>query len=45
MADKHFYVYIVTNAYNTVLYTGVTGDLIQRAYQHRQGLGSAFTSR
>ena len=42
---RHYYVYILTNQHNTVLYTGVTNDLRRRVYQHRQGLGSQFTSR
>ncbi len=28
-------VYIVTNKYNRVLYTGVTSELINRIYKHR----------
>ncbi|MGC9335917.1 MAG: GIY-YIG nuclease family protein [Anaerolineae bacterium] len=43
--NKQYYVYIMTNRYNTVLYTGVTNDLKRRAYQHRTGQGGAFTSR
>ena len=27
------------------LYVGVTSDLVKRAWQHRQGLGSGFTAR
>jgi putative endonuclease len=27
--------YIMTNKYNTVLYTGVTADLVRRIYEHR----------
>ncbi len=30
------YVYIITNAYNNVLYTGVTSDLKGRIMKHRQ---------
>ncbi|UCC76639.1 MAG: GIY-YIG nuclease family protein, partial [Anaerolineales bacterium] len=35
----------MTNKYNTVLYTGVTGALRRRVYEHREGLGSGFTGR
>jgi putative endonuclease len=41
---KQYYVYIMTNQHNTVLYTGMTNDLQRRAYQHRTGHGSSFTS-
>jgi putative endonuclease len=44
MARQH-YVYIMTNQHNGVLYTGMTGDLKRRAYEHRTGRGSGFTSR
>ena len=42
---KEYYVYIMTNKYNTVLYTGVTNDLMRRAWQHKEGSGSIFTHR
>ena len=45
MLDKQYYVYIMTNKHHTVLYTGVTNDLQRRAYEHRTGQGSGFTSR
>jgi putative endonuclease len=38
-------VYIMTNKYNTVLYTGVTSDLRKRVWEHRTGVGSTFASR
>ena len=31
-----YYVYMLTNKYNNVLYTGVTNDLIRRTYEHMQ---------
>ena len=39
------FVYILTNASHTVLYTGVTGNLSRRVHEHSQGDGSAFTKR
>jgi len=42
---KQYYVYIITNSYNTVLYTGVTSDLARRVYEHKLGRGSRFTSK
>ena len=38
-------VYILTNATNSVLYTGVTSDIEQRVMQHREGREYSFTCR
>ena len=43
--DDLYFVYILTNAWNTVLYTGVTSDLKARIYQHREKLLPGFTNR
>jgi len=43
--SKEYFVYIITNIYNTVLYTGVTNDLMRRVWEHKEGSGSVFTSR
>ena len=39
------YVYIVTNKYNSVLYTGVTNNLEKRIYEHKNKLIPGFTER
>jgi putative endonuclease len=39
------YVYIMASAPNGILYVGVTSDLVQRVYQHRNGLVAGFTKR
>ena len=41
---KQYFVYIMTNAANSVLYTGVTSDLKKRAYEHRNKLIEGFTN-
>jgi len=43
--SKSFCVYIMTNAGNTVLYTGVTNDLRRRVMEHKTGKGGGFTSK
>jgi putative endonuclease len=43
---KQFFVYIMTNGpKSAVLYTGITGHLVHRVWQHKQKLVSGFTSR
>lgn len=46
MRDKRYYfVYIMTNAFDQVLYTGVTNDLERRVLEHRTGKGGTFTKK
>jgi putative endonuclease len=45
MASKEYAVYIMTNAHNRVLYTGVTNNLKRRVYEHKTGIGGIFTRR
>ena len=42
----NYYVYILTNAHRTVLYTGVTRDLVRRVYEHKHHLDkNSYTAR
>jgi len=43
--DREYYVYILTNQERTVLYTGVTNDLVRRVYQHKTKAVPSFTAR
>jgi putative endonuclease len=36
MKDHNYFVYIITNKSKSVLYTGVTNDLVVRLHQHRE---------
>jgi putative endonuclease len=38
-------VYMMANKRNGTLYVGVTSDIGQRAYEHREGLVPGFTTR
>ena len=40
-----YYVYILTNWNNKVLYTGATNNLERRLYEHRNELADGFTKR
>ena len=45
MQDRLSFIYILTNKYNKVLYTGVTSDLKKRVWEHREKLVDGFTKR
>ena len=42
---KMYYIYILTNKNNTVLYTGITNNLERRIYEHKSKLIKWFTSK
>ena len=47
LGTHNYYVYILTNKNKTVLYTGVTNNLKERLYYHRNptALSKAFTTK
>ena len=43
--DKAYYVYLLTNWNNRVIYVGVTSDLERRVYEHKNKLHEGFTQK
>ena len=43
--QKQFYAYIATNKVNSVLYTGITNNIIRRMYEHKNKLIAGFTAK
>ena len=43
--NKQYYVYVMTNKNNTVLYTGMTNNLIRRVYEHKEKIIDGFTKK
>lgn len=45
MKTGMYFVYILTNSNNNVLYTGITNDLARRCFEHKNKKVKGFTSR
>jgi len=43
--DNQYFVYLLNNKNNTVIYTGVTNDLKRRVYEHKEKLIDCFTKK
>jgi putative endonuclease len=44
-AMKQYWLYMMTNPNNTVIYTGVTNNLLRRVQEHKEKEVSSFTSK
>ncbi len=43
--NPKYYVYILTNKHNKVLYTGVTDNIARRTFEHQTKIYNGFTKR
>jgi len=43
--DYNFYIYLLTNWNNKVLYTGMTNNLERRVYEHKHKIVRGFTQK
>ena len=43
--EKLYYVYIITNKYNTAIYIGMTNDLARRLDEHKKKIRKSHTQR
>lgn len=45
MLQKSYYVYLITNWNNKVIYVGVTNNLKRRIYEHRNSIHNGFKKK
>jgi len=45
MKIHQYYIYILTNKTHTVLYVGVTNDIVRRCFEHKNKLQPGFTEK
>lgn len=43
--QSRYYVYIISNKFNDVLYVGVTNNLVRRIYEHKNKLYDGFSEK
>lgn len=45
MFSENYYVYIMTNQRDTVFYTGITSNLVNRVWKHKNKIYKGFTAK
>ena len=45
MLNRNYYIYMMANKNNTVIYTGVINDLKRRVYEHKEKIIKGFTGK
>lgn len=43
--EKTYYVYIITNKLNSVLYIGITSNLVKRIWEHKNKVVDGFSNK
>jgi putative endonuclease len=43
--NKQYFLYLMTNPHNTVIYTGVTSNLHKRIFQHKEKTLKGFSAK
>jgi len=43
--DEQYFVYILTNKNNNVMYIGVTNNIVRRMFEHKNKLADGFTKK
>jgi putative endonuclease len=45
MKSKEYWVYILTNWNNRVIYTGMTNNIVRRVFEHKTGVNKSYTKK
>jgi putative endonuclease len=45
MSERSYFIYIMSNPVDSVLYIGVTNNLQRRVYEHKEKMVEGFTSK
>ena len=43
--EQHFFIYLITNPNNKVIYTGMRNNLVRRVHEHKEKFIEGFTKK